>query len=569
MQSPNDEPKQESANRPASEPRSSALSRGMRFKLAALGLTLVSALGATGLAKWLKNPSPELKPAEGEMRLPARLFQNWGKPDFVIVLSAQQHGYLLPCGCSEPQVGGVERRYNFMQLLKKEKGWPVVAVDLGDVPQNRGPANLPNVQGLIKYRYSMKALKEMGYLAAGLGEYEGALSLGRVEGEWALNEPKPAVVVSNLKEPQNFVGFKDQEVQTVPGVDVKIGITSAVGPTVEKKIHDSSVKFTGTKDAVSAQLAKMRKAQVDLPILLYHGLPGGNREAVLCAEAFPEFRAIVCLSEEDEPPAQPISVQHKKNGSTSYLIQLGHKGKHVGVLGVYRNNQPGQPLFTFKYELVEMGIEYVTPKNLEADHPIIKMMEEYTVELKKENYLGKYGQSKHVLQAMEPVKNLKNPENGVPTYVGSQACAKCHDSAYDVWKASDHSRAYKTLVEAKRPSLRQFDAECIVCHVVGFGYQGGFTDETKTPKLKNVGCESCHGPGSLHVKNPKDPEWQARMNQPWRGAKDKGEKAKSLAIEKFCVKCHDIDNDVTWIHDPLKKKDPFKDKWSKIIHHKD
>ena len=34
------------------------------------------------------------------------------------------------------------------------------------------PRQLPNVQGLIKYRYSMEALKQMDYLAVGLGEYE-------------------------------------------------------------------------------------------------------------------------------------------------------------------------------------------------------------------------------------------------------------------------------------------------------------------------------------------------------------------------------------------------------------
>src|SRR6185312_9998287 len=100
---------------------------------------------------------------------------------------------------------------------------------------------------------------------------------------------------------------------------------------------------------------------------------------------------------------------------------------------------------------------------------------------------------------------------------------------------SKHSHAYQTLVDAKHPSLRQYDGECIVCHTVGFGYKSGFTDAIKTPHLENVGCESCHGPGSLHAKNPNDLEWQARMNQPWRGAREKGnEKAKNLAIDKFC-----------------------------------
>ena len=241
--------------------------RGLTVLLAALSLTLVSALTGTGLAYWLKSPVAEPTNPEGK-GIRARLFQGWGKPDFVIVLSAQQHGYMLPCGCSEPQVGGLERRYNFMQMLKA-KGWPIVAVDLGDVPQKRGPANLANVQGLLMYRYSMMALKEMGYLAVGVGEYEGALSLARVEGEWAANFPQPAVLAANLKDADtNFPFLKAIETQTVPGTRVKVGVTNVVGPTIDENIKDPAVKFADSADSLRAQLKKMQADKVDLPILL-------------------------------------------------------------------------------------------------------------------------------------------------------------------------------------------------------------------------------------------------------------------------------------------------------------
>src|SRR5262245_31839701 len=82
----------------------------------------------------------------------AHLFSGWGSPELVLLLSGQQHGYVLPCGCSDPQYGGLERRYNFLQTLKG-RGWPVVALDLGDIPQLQGPQHLPNVQGLLKYVY--------------------------------------------------------------------------------------------------------------------------------------------------------------------------------------------------------------------------------------------------------------------------------------------------------------------------------------------------------------------------------------------------------------------------------
>ncbi|HEY7424770.1 MAG TPA: multiheme c-type cytochrome, partial [Gemmataceae bacterium] len=366
----------------------------------------------------------------------------------------------------------------------------------------------------------------------------------------------------NLKEPENnFPFLKTLAMRTVPGVNVKVGVTNIIGPTVQENIKDPAVKFEKSDIALDGLLKQMRDAKVDLPILLYHGLAtprkDGKKEAINCAERYPQFPVIVCLSEEDEPPAGPQPVDHPKSGTRNYVFRLGHKGKNIGVLGVYRSGA-GNAEFSFKYQLVEMGEEYMTPKEQEENHPIIQMMEDYTRELKDKNYLARYGQSKHFLQAMPEVAGLGN---GKPTYIGSEGCRGCHRSAFKVWQNTPHSHAYKTLVDARRPSLRQYDGECIVCHTVGFGYNTGFTNEQQTPKLENVGCESCHGPGSLHAKNPQDEEWQKRMNQPWRGAKNAD--AKKLAIDHFCQTCHDIDNDVTWIHNA------FPDKWKKIIHGKD
>src|SRR5437660_891773 len=114
---------------PSDDRNEAVAKRGLAFKLAALGLILVSGLAGTGLARWLRPTPPApaensgpAAPASGGLVLPARLFRGWDKPDLVLVLSGSQHGYLLPCGCSRPQVGGLERRWNFVQLLR-EKGW--------------------------------------------------------------------------------------------------------------------------------------------------------------------------------------------------------------------------------------------------------------------------------------------------------------------------------------------------------------------------------------------------------------------------------------------------------------
>jgi hypothetical protein len=573
--------------RPAAEPARPSRGRSLLFQLAAVGLIVVSALAGTGLARLLKGPpkadNEEVPTALG-LRLPEKLeeaFRGWGprKPDVVLLLSGEEHGYVMPCGCSDPQMGGLERRYNLLRLLKA-RGWQVAAVDLGNVAQKegiRGLVKLPNLQGMAKYVASMKALKAMGYTAVGLGEYEAALTFADVLANFALNEERPRVVAANIDDAANL--FPQQLQSWVPAIEVDaprpgtlpipVGVTGVIGRGLRDKIRETNVKFTEASRALVQVLQEMDGAGVELRVLLYQGQINGAppgaapTEGVACAKAFPQFQVLLCLSDTDLPPALPLEVDHADKGiaAKTQIISLGHKAKSVGVLGVWRTGKK-DPAFEFKYQLVELTPEFKTPKGQEKGHLVLDLMEDYTRTLKANDYLGRYPQTKHDLQAHSPVKGLRFPGGpNEPTYVGSQRCKQCHPHAFAVWEKTPHSHAYKTLVEeAKRPSNRQFDGECVVCHTVGFGYQGGFKDAQKTPLLENVGCESCHGPASLHVKNPSNPEWQKRMNLAWwkdpAGPPLPAAAAKKRldAIDVFCQKCHDIDNDVTWTHGAFERK---------------
>jgi hypothetical protein len=467
------------------------------------------------------------------------LFKGWDKPDVALLLSAQQHGYLQPCGCTSPQYGGLARRYHFLQTLVKERGWNVVGVDAGDIaddPRHKTP------QSHVKYSTSLKALKLMDYTAVSIGKNEMALQLVDLLSDFPLNNPSPKVVAANLLNRGKGQLFEPTVASwqiAGKGGAPKVGVFGIVAPSVDKEVRDPDVSFAkDTRKVVEQTLREVGARNADLVVMLYQGTP---KEAKACAEfcrklrdadpKIPEVNVVVCVSDGDTPPSVPEHVV-----ADTMIITLGHKGRYVGVVGASKK----QGGFHLRYQLVSIGPEYETPKGKEDANPVMALMEEYAKELRQGDYLAKFTKnpSAHPIQVALPGAE----------YVGSKECRGCHKHAYDVWAKSGHAHAYETLEKATRPSNRQFDGECIVCHVTGFGYKTGFTDEKKTPFLKQVGCESCHGPGSEHIADTKNKKIHALMN-PYRfdpKAPAAVEQRRVNLIDISCQKCHDIDNDVHW-----------------------
>ncbi len=84
-------------------------------------------------------------------------------------------------------------------------------------------------------------------------------------------------------------------------------------------------------------------------------------------------------------------------------------------------------------------------------------------------------------------------------YVGSEKCASCHQEAAKVHFASMHAKAIPTLEKEGH----QADPDCLSCHTVGFGEEGGYFVKDRL-QFGEVGCESCHGEGGAHSAAPKD-----------------------------------------------------------------
>jgi hypothetical protein len=504
--------------------------------------------------------------------MPDKYFKGWTKPDLAILLSGQTFGYLQPCGCSRPQNGGLVRRYNMFRLLEK-KGWQVAGIDLGEIYPNKAYLSdqvkadgfLPE-QAREKFKTTLRILELLNYQDVGIGITEMKMPLLAGLMDWKqLNLRNPRPVSLDLKDPTKILEDKlDVRSFDTFGDKAKVGVSSVVGASVAKTMAgEPNVEFFDTAAMIRTLLPALANKKVDVVILLVHGTEdeAKNIAKLGFAErqkkpALPNIDIIIHTSDFDTPPARPQLVP----GTNTSLLFMGHKGKDVGVLGLYRKAAPGG--FTLRYDLVTLGPEFDTPANQVAGNAAMTLMEDYAKTVKNADFLSAYS----ALRISHPTQRDLAKAQVEAKFVGSERCGDCHQKAMKVWEASGHSHAFKTLVDEKNPSLRQFDPECIQCHTVGFKYRTGYFDPPAgaTPKqiakhnekLLNVGCESCHGPGSMHADDPTKKEFLPLIN-PIKLANPNGK----ILLDRFCQSCHDIENDVHW-----GSRKPFEQSWKKIAH---
>ncbi len=94
----------------------------------------------------------------------------------------------------------------------------------------------------------------------------------------------------------------------------------------------------------------------------------------------------------------------------------------------------------------------------------------------------------------DPTNSYQFRLNQTNAYAGAGACAGCHGDKFAEWSGTRHSVAISSLAAIgmdKNPA-------CVVCHSVGFGQPNGYDLTPNTAHLKNVGCETCHGPAATH-----------------------------------------------------------------------
>lgn len=146
------------------------------------------------------------------------------------------------------------------------------------------------------------------------------------------------------------------------------------------------------------------------------------------------------------------------------------------------------------------------------------------------------------------------PKTAEAQYVGVKRCRLCHLPQFKNWQETRMAKAFDLLkpgvaAEAKRAHKLDpgkdytSDANCVTCHVTGYGRPGGFLSLDKTPDLVGVQCEVCHGPGSGYLK----PNLMSLQNKEYKRS-DLIAAGLVIPSAEACKTCH---NDKNPFHKPF------------------
>jgi len=374
-----------------------------------------------------------------------------------VLLTCDVHGRLVPCGCFSGQLGGLTR----IATLFGQKARTQIRVDAGDALA--GSADYERIQ----YRYIQDAFARMGYDALNIGQREAQLSAAQ------LRELKASTRVSmlsaNLIDKSTgaplFDGYKiiqqDNWRVAVVGVLDGHGLGENLGAGLA--IEDMDVAL--------GRLLPQLKDRADFIMLLAFA-----DEAAITNLARQFYELDITLGGKVRQPSQQLIKENR-----SLILATTNEARAVGILQV-TSRGPHQ------LDAVKGEVKLVSDQ-IPQDADVAALATAYRKEIRDTK-----------LAVDDPATLREDMVPGVQprnAYAGSQSCAPCHASAYKVWHETGHARAFATLTAFQADA----DPNCLTCHTVGFGTPSGYRREAgPASQFLDVGCESCHGPGSEHVQ---------------------------------------------------------------------
>lgn len=457
-----------------------------------------------GRPKTAKNSGKPFDPIKENQPI----FVGWPKPKLAMVITGMEDGYLEPCGCSglDRMKGGMARRATLFKELR-QTGCPVIGLDVGGLVHGFGR------QAELKFQTAVEGKLKMGYNAITFGTDDLRLPAPDLLAVAACeNDPSNPFLAANVGV-LGSPGENTLQGRLIEAGGMKIGVTGVLGKQYQAEIHNPELEMSDPVAALERIVPELKK-KADYLVLLAHAT---LEESIDLGKRFPAFNVVVTSAvPPEEPPKDPQTIE----GTKTLLIEVGHKGMNAIVLGLF--DDAGPP---FRYQRVPLDSRFPSSPDMQL------LMTAYQEQLKAIGFVG---------LGLRPVPHPLAETNG--RFIGTKKCAEsCHEISYNIWRKTRHAHAYDTLVNLDPP--RNFDPECVSCHVIGwhptkfFPYVSGYESRAKTPHLIDVGCEDCHGPGEKHAAAELSGSEQLRQTLRKAMVVTKAESKK-----RQCYSCHDLDN---------------------------
>ncbi len=367
-----------------------------------------------------------------------------------VVISGDTRGWIMPCGCTANQSGGLLRRGSYVQQLSDQS--TVVVADCGGAAEGTAPYQQS------RFRAILLGEKQMGLEAHNLGASEVALGADTLK---QLSEETGVIFVSaniRTKDGKQFVPTH----QLIQKNGQRLLITGVCSPSL---IEDSELFASAPGDAI-LDVLKDAGGKFDRLIVLAW-LPVDELRHL--AETLPEADAVV-----GGPTGQSLPPEMIGN---VLLTSSANKGKFIACLTV-----PQESSQSISAQVVEMSPSFSDDETQKANLDAFRAM------LASRDFTA--AESGFVPSNTTGLSSATN-------IAGTDSCRECHDDACSGWDKSGHSHAWERLVSQQAA----VDPYCQQCHTTGYGLSGGFASVKDSMNRTNVGCESCHGPSAEHVSD--------------------------------------------------------------------
>jgi hypothetical protein len=434
------------------------------------------------------------------------------RPDLRLAIVTDLEGYLEPCGCTSNPLGGIDRLAAQVQMLREEKA-PLLLLIAGDTFFDVSEVSPARMDQARRNAETLARILDRLKVAALLpGSRDRAQSPAMVQ-ELRNESGVPWLAMNS-----------DTEVLQTKAGSVEVGIVGMRSGAPRR-------------DIVAAVRAAHDRARLTIVLV-----DGARREANR-AGAVEGVDFVIQGGLDEDVPLPP------HQAGQAWVLHAGRQGQGLTVVDIYQQQEDAPfvdrsewsrsaradqldrrieelssriagweragdvdplDLQTQRLRLEELRKErqmldvprpepspnrffarwIPLPKKAPRDQGVAKLMRQHDKAVNEANRLAFAG--------------LKPPSLGPGdvAYVGSAACSACHQEAYAWWRNHAHGIAYLTLQQRNK----EYNLDCVGCHVTGYEEPGGSTvTHNLGGALVNVGCESCHGPGAAHVKNPEVP----------------------------------------------------------------